>query len=81
MVWKFAEEDEEHLSSALPIDEVTESRKQPWLLYVLDVNTMNFCSFAVCETEIEVGSREERLLIAVPNIMSSEAVSPLFLSA
>jgi hypothetical protein len=66
------------MSVVLPVDTPAEPRKQPWLLHVLHVNTMNFCSFA--QTAIESLSNseaEEERLIAVPNTMSSETVSSL----
>lgn len=67
------------MSTVLPVDTPPEPRKQPWLLHILEVNTMNFCSFA--QTDLpsnEEGSEE--LLIAIPNTMSSETVrlSPTF---
>lgn len=60
------------MSNILPVDVSNEPRKQPWLLYSLDVNTLNFCSFAQTETFIK-GS-PTGLLIAVPDIISSEKV-------
>jgi len=65
------------MSTVLPVDTPPEPRKQPWLLHILEVNTMNFCSFA--QTEVRPPSSfenepSEELLIAVPNTMSSETV-------
>ncbi|KUJ16262.1 WD domain-containing protein [Mollisia scopiformis] len=70
VVWKLSEEDESSMSVVLPVDTPPEPRKQPWLLHILHVNTMNFCSFA----QAEVPSTEHELLIAVPNTLSSETV-------
>lgn len=58
----------------LPVDPSPGPRKQPWLLHVLDVNTMNFCSFAQTSPSLNDGPPGE-LLVAVPNIMTSETVS------
>ncbi|KFY08223.1 hypothetical protein V492_06424 [Pseudogymnoascus sp. VKM F-4246] len=83
VVWKFSEEDEANLSTTLPVEDPTTPRKQPWLLYVLDVNSLNFCSFGHCTaqhlpgpigTEIAPSQTQDDLLIAVPNALSSEAV-------
>jgi ASTRA-associated protein 1 len=70
------------MSTVLPVDTPPELRKQPWLLHILEVNTMNFCSFA--QTEVRPpfsfeNEPSEELLIAVPNTLSSETVclSPL----
>ncbi|KAM0348602.1 hypothetical protein ACHAPU_004036 [Fusarium lateritium] len=48
IVWKLGEADEEHLSTALPVEEVSTPRAQPWILHLLEVNTLNFCAFAIC---------------------------------
>ncbi|OBT88337.1 hypothetical protein VE02_03410 [Pseudogymnoascus sp. 03VT05] len=83
IVWKFSEEDEASLSTTLPVEDPTTPRKQPWLLYVLDVNSLNFCSFGHCiakqlpgliSTETTPSPGQDELLIAVPNTLSSEAV-------
>jgi ASTRA-associated protein 1 len=63
------------MSTVLPVDTPPEPRKQPWLLHILEVNTMNFCSFAQTELPSKDEGSEE-LLIAVPNTMSSETVRP-----
>jgi hypothetical protein len=61
------------MSTVLPVDTPPEPRKQPWLLHILEVNTMNFCSFA--QTALPSNDEgSEELLIAVPNTMSSETV-------
>ncbi|CZR63399.1 related to ASTRA-associated protein 1 [Phialocephala subalpina] len=76
VVWKLSEEDESSMSVVLPVDTPPEPRKEPWLLHVLHVNTMNFCSFAQTEIPKTVSEDEaaEELLIAVPNTLSSETV-------
>lgn len=61
------------MSTALPLDESAPDRAQPWVLHILEVNTMNFCSFASCIGKSN--STLEGLLIAVPNTLETEAVS------
>jgi len=89
LVWKFSESDEVGMSTVLPVDVTAEPRRKPWLLYSLEVNTMNFCSFACCLEQASsysdmgdgvVAERGGGLLVAVPNILTSETVSWLFLS-
>lgn len=76
IVWKFSEEDEPTMSVVLPVDTPPEPRKQPWLLHILMVNTMNFCPFAQCTpvATAENPTADDQLLIAVPNTKSSETV-------
>lgn len=89
IVWKLTLDDESALSSTLPLDPVTELKPRPWMLHLLEVNTMNFCSFASCPTSSSAvpatsatpaSSSEEpsipgsELLLAVPNTLASEAV-------
>lgn len=49
LVWQLRESDEADFSKILPIEDTTSERKQPWLLHSLDVNALNFCSFAMCQ--------------------------------
>ena len=77
IVWKLAADDEAALSTALPLDHAVVSdseRPKPRVLHILEVNTMNFCSFASCPAKPGAVSDDE-LLIAVPNTLSSESVS------
>lgn len=89
IVWKLTLDDESALSSTLPLDPVTGLRPKPWMLHLLEVNTMNFCSFASCPTSSSAvpaasatpaSSSEQpsipgsELLLAVPNTLASEAV-------
>lgn len=55
VVWQVGVADEERLSTVLPLDQEStsssgsaSSHAQPWMVHVLDVNTMNFCAFAWC---------------------------------
>lgn len=71
------------MSVVLPVDTPPEPRKQPWVLHILQVNTMNFCSFAQADGKAISTSESEpenELLVAVPNTMSSETVISLYLS-
>lgn len=52
-VWSLAIEDEQSMSTQLPIEEALAHRKQPWLLHTLDIPTMNFCSFASCIVPVD----------------------------
>jgi len=45
-VWAFSDEDEQSMSTTLPIEDSSSHRKQPWLLHSLTIPTLNFCSFA-----------------------------------
>lgn len=89
IVWKLILDDESALSSALPLDPASEPRPRPWMLHLLEVNTMNFCSFASCPTASpavpvasatpaspseELSTPASELLLAVPNTLASEAV-------
>lgn len=82
VVWKLAAEDEAVMSTLLPLDTTPEARKKPWMLHLLPVNTMNFCSFASSppcapSSASDISSltrRSQELLLAVPNTLASEAV-------
>ncbi|TAQ85930.1 hypothetical protein B7494_g5733 [Chlorociboria aeruginascens] len=78
IVWKLTAQDESSMSIVLPVDTPPTPRPQPWLLYILEVNTMNFCSFSQC-TPLPPSStspiNENELLIAVPNTVNSETAS------
>lgn len=64
----------------MPLEDTPTPRPQPWVLHLLEVNTMNFCSFAAClgdpeQGSIEAGSPTAEAILAVPNTLASEAVS------
>ena len=75
-MWKFTAEEERGLSRKLPLDPTSEARPQPWMLYMLEVNTMNFCSFSHCHVSPQSCAASSEILVAVPNTLASEAVSP-----
>lgn len=71
--------DEQRLSTDLPLEDVTIARPQPWIVHMLEVNTMNFCAFAACDDVLSGGSvageaPAHGILLAVPNTLISEAV-------
>ncbi|TGJ83611.1 hypothetical protein E0Z10_g5133 [Xylaria hypoxylon] len=75
IVWKITPADEEKLSTDLPLDESAPERPQPWILNILEINTMNFCSFAQCSPRPDTDlSISDELLVSVPNTLLTEAV-------
>ncbi|KAK5165049.1 Astra associated protein 1 Asa1 [Saxophila tyrrhenica] len=73
-VWQLRPEDEKDFSTVLPVNDSTTERKQPWLLHSLTLNTLNFCSFAMCPahpSKTAMGSgeaQEESILVATPGV-------------
>lgn len=83
IVWKVGIDEEERLSTALPLEDVPVPRPQPWILHLLPVNTMNFCSFAACGSEaaqkhLELDNTTD-ILVAVPHTLAAESVGQLIL--
>lgn len=87
VVWKLTSQHEASMSTILPLDPAPGPRLKPWMLHLLEVNTMNFCSFATSPASppmknsvLDTGSpgphepQDFDLLIAVPNTLASEAV-------
>ncbi|KAJ4319550.1 Astra associated protein 1 Asa1 [Fusarium piperis] len=74
IVWKLGEADEERLSKALPVEDVAEPRAQPWILHLLEVNTLNFCAFAATSSVPGPFDTASEILIAVPNTLASDAI-------
>ncbi|KAI1113420.1 WD repeat-containing protein [Nemania sp. NC0429] len=75
VVWKITVADEEKLSVDLPLDESSPERPQPWILHILEINTMNFCSFAQCSPRFDTDPAvSDELLVAVPNTLATEAI-------
>ncbi|KAL8657492.1 MAG: hypothetical protein Q9226_001868 [Calogaya cf. arnoldii] len=79
-VWQLAVEDEEAVGKTLPVDKPPVTTPQPWLLHMLTVNTLNFCSFAMCldgmpqPYTIKAIKHPPPILIAVPNTMDSGGI-------
>ena len=73
------------MDRVLPVD-ATDIAKQPWMLHVLPVNTLNFCSFAMCldgmpppqglGKAIQDTNGTKSALLAVPSAADSGGVSP-----
>ncbi|KAJ4011329.1 Astra associated protein 1 Asa1 [Fusarium irregulare] len=74
IVWKLGEADEDHLSTTLPVEDVPTPRAQPWVLHLLEVNTLNFCAFAICSSIPGLVDNASEVLIAVPNTLNSDAI-------
>ncbi|GAP91881.1 putative WD repeat-containing protein [Rosellinia necatrix] len=75
VVWKIAATDEATLSTDLPLDDSAPERPQPWILHILEINTMNFCSFAQCSPRPDTDPAVSgELLVAVPNAIATEAI-------
>lgn len=72
------------MDKTLPVD-ATALAKHPWLLHVLPVNTLNFCSFAMCldgmppprglGKAIQASKAPRPILVAVPDAVDSGGVS------
>ncbi|KAL8983087.1 MAG: hypothetical protein Q9205_002576 [Flavoplaca limonia] len=83
-VWQLGMRDEEAIGKTLPVDKPSSTTPQPWLLHMLTVNTLNFCSFAMCldgmpqpytvHTAIKARKHPPPILIAVPNTMDSGGI-------
>ncbi|KAF5010415.1 hypothetical protein FDECE_3430 [Fusarium decemcellulare] len=74
IVWKLSEADEVRLSTTLPVEGVPTPRAQPWMLHLLEVNTLNFCAFAACSSTPGSFDTASEILIAVPNTLASDAI-------
>ena len=82
-MWQLNSESEVDLDKLLPIDGAVVTSKQPWLLYSMPVNALNFCSFAMCYDgipqpksyqAIEDPNSVKPILFAVPNAIDSGGV-------
>jgi len=67
-VWQLRQDDEDALSTTLPIDDAISDRKKPWLLHSLPVNALNFCSFATCRVPASKDNPSDSILVAVPGL-------------
>ena len=75
IVWRLGADDESSLSTVVPLEPESPRRPQPWMLYLLDVNAMNFCSFAWCPVPPGIdGDVASEILVAVPNSLASDDV-------
>ncbi|KAK6356538.1 ASTRA complex subunit [Orbilia javanica] len=75
-VWQVRPEDEPSLDTRLPATSSSEHHRPPWLLHALDVNALNFCSFAICPGPSgNLDSPASRqLLLAVPSSKDPNAI-------
>ncbi|KAI9882331.1 MAG: ATP-dependent RNA helicase dbp7 [Watsoniomyces obsoletus] len=92
-VWKLDPTDEINLSKILPAAEAEEEeegqqagssrahRPAPWLLHVLEMNTLNFCAFSMSPAQFPLGNDGERqqdraspIYLTVPNALNSDNV-------
>ncbi|KAK3062725.1 hypothetical protein LTS18_003482 [Coniosporium uncinatum] len=72
-VWQIRPTDEQSLSTYLPTESIETSRKEPWLLHSLSVNTLNFCAFAMCHQQLpDPSTHENPVLIAVPGTKEAQ---------
>ncbi len=79
VVWQLRLEDEQTLASVSPLQLTGDTPPQPWMLHILDVNTMNFCAFAGCpnipgSNTTLVDDSSGTILVAVPNALLAESV-------
>ncbi|KAL8645019.1 MAG: hypothetical protein Q9210_006947 [Variospora velana] len=83
-VWHLGIENEGGMAKMLPVDKPSITSPHPWLLHILTVNTLNFCSFAMCldgipqpytaHMAIKAKSHPPPILIAVPNTIDSGGI-------
>ncbi|KAL8872765.1 MAG: hypothetical protein Q9174_001656 [Haloplaca sp. 1 TL-2023] len=83
-VWQLGIEDEESMGKILPVNNAPLTAPHPWLLHMLTVNTLNFCSFAMCldgmpqpypvQMAIEAKKHPPPILVVVPNTMDSGGI-------
>lgn len=72
------------MDKILPVEADGVSKRLPWLLHRLPVNSLNFCSFAMCndgmpqcpspKKAIEETKKPNPILVAVPNAVDSNGV-------
>lgn len=85
VVWQLGVVDEDAVDQTLPVDATADaSSKYPWILHILTVNTLNFCSFAMCsdgtpqtnsdDMTIRDKYKHNPILVAVPNTVDSGGV-------
>lgn len=85
-VWQLGVADEDVMEKTLPVNCTLPipTPRDPWLLHSLTVNTLNFCSFAMCydslpaplagSLALEANSRTRPILLAIPNTLNSGGV-------
>ncbi|KAL9002494.1 MAG: hypothetical protein Q9188_004575 [Gyalolechia gomerana] len=83
-IWQLGREDEEVIEKTLPVNKPPTTAPQPWLLHMLTVNTLNFCSFAMCldglpqpyapRKVIKAKDDPPPVLVVVPNTTDSGGI-------
>ena len=68
------------MDKMLPVEDTTTRRAQPWILHILTVNALNFCSFSMCYEAPKTKRQAQSILLAVPNVDDSEGVFFFLLS-
>ena len=91
LVWQLGTADEATLDNTLPVDADATLTRQPWLLYGITVNALNFCSFAMCcdgmpqvlstMKAIKDSKTPDPILIAVPSTFDSDGVCSAYVAA
>ena len=71
-VWQWRADDS--LSTVLPVHDASSHRPCPWLLHLLHVNTLNFCSFSYCLQPCDPQAGPSSVLLAVPGALNSDGV-------
>lgn len=85
IVWQLGVADEDAVDKTLPVDATADaSSKNPWILHILTVNTLNFCSFAMCydgtpqttsdDMTIRDNYEHKPIRVAVPNTVDSGGI-------
>lgn len=72
-MWQLRQDAESTFSTNLPIEDSVTERAQPWLLHSLDVNALNFCSFAMYQSidpknEVAASRNDTSILVATPGV-------------
>ncbi|KAL8694831.1 MAG: hypothetical protein Q9218_000590 [Villophora microphyllina] len=83
-VWQLGADEEAAMGKTLPINKPPVTTPHPWLLHMLTVNTLNFCSFAMCldgmpqpytlHKAIKASKHPPPILVAVPNTIDSGGI-------
>ncbi|KAG5439300.1 hypothetical protein PCANB_001599 [Pneumocystis canis] len=70
-VWQLEFKDEKDLEIYLPIDQKKDYQKKPWMVYSLNINSLNYCSFSVCNKENDI---KNGILLAVSSSVKAELI-------
>lgn len=70
-VWQLEFDTKKDLDIFLPVDHKKEGYVKPWMLYSINVHSLNYCSFATCDKEHQINND---IFIAVPSSIKTELV-------